>query len=152
MPGFALSLAWRLDRESPWTWAVQVVGATYARVGWATIGGSASFDLDALTLHVCPLRLGVRRAGVRLCGSSTVGRLAARGEDTFSPRSATRTIASAGGAALIALTPHPHVELTASVEPAAALIRDRFTFDPAVFYAVPRLILTFGVGVAVTFP
>jgi len=103
-------------------------------------------------MHLCPLRLGARRAGLRLCASSTVGRLAVRGSDTFSARSRSRPFATAGGAALVAVTPHRRVELTAGVEPTAALVRDRFTFDPDAFYAVPRLILTFGVGVAVTFP
>ena len=42
--------------------------------------------------------------------------------------------------------------MTASVEPAAAFIRDAFSFDPNVFYRVPRRILTIGIDLVVTFP
>jgi hypothetical protein len=42
--------------------------------------------------------------------------------------------------------------VTASVQPGAALIRDRFSFDPTVFYRVSRLVLFFGAGLALKFP
>jgi hypothetical protein len=132
---------------------VQVVASRYARESSAAPAGTATFGLDAASLYLCPLRLGgAHWVNLRLCAASTAGRLVARGSDTFTPRSRPRPFLTAGGAALLAMTPHPRIELAASVEPAAALVRDRFTFDPAFFYAVPRLILTFGVGVAAKFP
>ena len=148
----ALVASWELERPSVWSPAAQLVAAHYAREVSGTSGGTARFGLDLVSLHLCPLRLGERRVGVRVCAAAAGGRLAARGADTFTARSRTRPFVTAGGALLLAVTPHPRVELAASVEPAGALVRDRFSFDPNVFYAVPRLILTFGVGVALKFP
>jgi hypothetical protein len=155
LAGFALTAAWHYDRSpSIWSFAVQLVATTYPSVDWAAPGGSATFSLDAAALHLCPLRFAVpsARAALRLCASASAGRLEAHGSDTFSPRSTTRPFATAGGAALLAVTPHRYLELTASVEPGAALIRDRFTFDPETFYGLPRLIVTYGVAVAAIFP
>jgi len=152
MPGLALDAAWELDRGSIWSWAVRLVAAHHARDGWVTSDGTADFTLDVVTLQLCPARLGTARAGLWLCAGSTAGRLIARGSDSFSPRSRERPFVTAGGAAVLAVVPVPWLEVTASVEPAAALIRDRFAFDPDVFHAVPRLILTYGAGIAAKFP
>jgi len=150
--GLGLVVAWELERASVWSPLVQVIGSYYARAASGATGGTATFGLDLVTLQLCPLRVGDGLIGVRLCAAASGGRLVARGSDTFNPRSGSPALITAGGAALLAVTPHPRIELAASVEPAAALISHQFTFDPNIFYAVPRLIWTFGIAVAVKFP
>jgi hypothetical protein len=57
-----------------------------------------------------------------------------------------------GGALLLAASPHPRVELSASFEPQAALVRDTFGFGAYDFHEVPAVALFFGLGAALTFP
>ena len=150
--GPGLVAAWELERASVWSPLALVVATYYLREDTGATGGTATFGLDAIALQLCPLRVGARLVSVRLCAAASGGRLVARGSDTFNARSRARPLFTAGGAALLAVNPHPRFELAASVEPAAALVHDQFAFDPNTFYAVPRLILTFGLGVAVKFP
>jgi hypothetical protein len=83
---------------------------------------------------------------------AALGRLTVTGTDTWAPRTRSRPFVSAGGAILLTVAPHPRIELTASVAPQVALIRDQFRFNPNVFYDVPALALSFGLGASLTFP
>ena len=66
-------------------------------------------------------------------------------------RTRSRPFAGVGGAASLAVSPHPRVEVTASVDPQVALIRDQYAFGANVFYDVPAVALFFGLGAAMTF-
>ena len=87
-----------------------------------------------------------------MCATGAVGRIAAAGTDVLAPRTDSRPFASAGGAAMLTVSPVRRVEVTATVEPQAALIRDQFAFGPNVFHDVPPVVLFFGLGAAATFP
>jgi len=152
LPGVALVAHWERDAASVLSWKIQVAAAHHQRAGWTTKDGTADFSLDVMTLDLCPLRLGRHAVAAHLCAGAALGRLTVTGTDTFSPRTQSRPFVSAGGAILLTVAPHPRVELTASVAPQVALIRDHFRFNPNVFYDVPALALSFGLGAALTFP
>ena len=152
LPGVALVAHWERDAASVLSWKIQLAAAHHQRAGWVTADGTADFSLDVITLDLCPLRLGRHGVAAHLCAGAALGRLTVTGTDTFSPRTRSRPFASAGGAILLTVSPHPRVELTASVAPQVALIRDHFRFNPNVFYDVPALALSFGLGASLTFP
>jgi hypothetical protein len=152
MPGVAVAAGWERDTSSIWSLKLQLIAAHHQRGGWTTFYGTADFALDVVTLHVCPLRVGPRAVHARLCASSTAGRLAVESRDNLTPRTASRPFLGVGGAALLAAMPHPRVEVSASVEPQAALLRDTFGFGSNVIYEVPAVALFFGLGASVTFP
>ena len=152
LPGVALVAHWERDAASVLSWKIQLAAAHHQRAGWVTADGTADFSLDVVTLDLCPLRLGRHGAAAHLCAGAALGRLTVTGTDTFSPRTRSRPFVSAGGAMLLTLSPYPRVELTASVAPQVALIRDHFRFNPNVFYDVPALALSFGLGASLTFP
>jgi hypothetical protein len=151
MPGIAVTAGWERDTSSVFSLKVALAAAHHARA-WTSIDGNADFTLDVVTLHLCPLRVGPAGVRARVCATGSAGRLAAEGTDTLRTRSASRPFASAGGGAFLTVAPLPRVELTASVEPQAALIRDKFAFGPDVFHEVPAVVVFFGLGAAVTFP
>ena len=152
LPGVALVAHWERDAASVLSWKIQIAAAHHQRAGWVTADGTADFSLDVVTLDLCPLRLGRHGLAAHLCAGAALGRLTVTGTDTFSPRTRSRPFVSAGGAMLLTVSPHPRVELTASVAPQVALIRDHFRFNPNVFYDVPALALSFGLGASLTFP
>ena len=78
--------------------------------------------------------------------------MVAESMNNLEPRTRSRPFFGVGGAALLSASPHPRVEVTASIEPQAALTRDQFTFGPNFFHEVPAIVWLFGVGAAVTFP
>jgi len=151
MPGLAVFAGWERDTGSVLSWKVQLIAARHER-DTATADGGASFTLDLVTLNVCPVRVGAGAWRARACAGASAGRLLVEGRDTLATQTRSRPFAAAGGAASLAVSPHPRVEVTASVEPQAALIRDQVSFGPDVFHAVPPVVLFFGLGAAVTFP
>jgi hypothetical protein len=152
MPGVGLTAGWERDTASVLSLKVQLVAAHHARDGWATVYGTANFALDLVTLHVCPLRVGPPVARGRLCASGAAGRIAVESVDILTPRTRSRLFAGVGGAASLAVAPHPRVQVIASVEPQAPLIHDQFAFGSNVFYDMPPIVLFFGLGAALTFP
>jgi len=151
MPGLAVVAGWERDTASVLSWKVQLIATRHER-DTATVDGGAAFTLDLLTVNLCPLRLGTGAWRARLCGSGSAGRLVVEGKDTLATRTRSRPFVAAGAAASLAVSPHPRVEVAASVEPQAPLIRDQFSFGPDVFHVVPPVVLFFGLGAAVTFP
>jgi len=152
MPGVALAAGWERDTASIWSWKLELIAAHHQRGGWGTSFGTVDFALDLVTLNVCPLRVGPRAVHARLCASSAAGRLAIDSRDNLTPRTASRPFVGVGGAALLTVAPHPRVELSASVEPQAALVRDTYSFTSNQVYEVPMLALFFGLGASITFP
>jgi len=152
MPGVALVAGWERDTASAFALKVQLVAAHHARGGWSSADGGADFALDVATVHVCPLRVGPVVARARLCASGTAGRIAVEATGVLVPRPQSRPFAGVGAAALVSVSPHPRVEIAATVEPQVALIRDQFAFQSNVFYDVPPIVVFFGLGAAVTFP
>jgi len=152
MPGIGLTAGWERDTASVLSLKVELVAAHHARDGWATVYGTANFALDLVTLHVCPLRVGPPVARGRLCASGAAGRIAVESVDILTPRTRSRLFAGVGGAASLAVAPHPRVQVIASVEPQAPLIHDQFAFGSNVFYDMPPIVLFFGLGAEITFP
>ena len=54
--------------------------------------GNAAFTLDLLGLDACPVRVVLLRLEARACAAASVGRLSARGSNTYDPRSVVRPL------------------------------------------------------------
>jgi hypothetical protein len=152
LPGVGVYLIAAIDRDAPWSPAI-VVSATRAWSG-ALIepGGTAAFTFDAASLDACALRLHVAFFEARACATALYGRLAASGSETYSPASATRPFAAAGGAALLSVELGRVFELAGRVGAGASLIRDSFAFSPTVFHRTADLTVAAGLGLGVRFP
>ena len=103
LPGLGIYLIAALDREALWSPAVVVAGTHAWSNGLVEPGGTAAFTLDAITLDACALRLHLAPLEARACGTALYGRLGASGSETYSPATATRPFAAAGGAVLLSL-------------------------------------------------
>jgi hypothetical protein len=152
LPAVGVYLIAALDRDALWSPAV-VLSATHAwSSGLVEPGGTATFTLDAASVDACVLRLHLAFWEARACATALYGRLAASGSETYSPASASRPFAAAGGAALMSVALGQLFELTGRVGAGASLIRDSFAFSPAVFHRTAAVTVTAGLGVGVRFP
>jgi hypothetical protein len=121
-----LSAAWA--RESVWSPEV-VLSGQYQRLNdLARVSGQADFALSAVSLSLCPVRLGTASLVVRPCASGTLGRLEGEGHATFDARSSARPWRAVGGT-LEGLARVGVVEFRAVLGAAAPLSRDWFGFD-----------------------
>jgi hypothetical protein len=152
MPGIALEATFALDRASALSPALVVTLAHVWSGGLKESGGTAEFTLDLVGLDACPVRLILLRLEARACAVGTLGRLAARGSNTYEPRSVARPFAAAGGTVRLALPLASHVEVRARFGAAATLWRDAFEFTPVVFHRVASVTLVGDVGIGVRFP
>ena len=120
--------------------------------------GQADFALNALSLALCPLRLGKRTLELRPCLMGALGRLDAEGSQTYSPREQTSRWSSIGigvsASAVLGI-----VELRASLAASVPLDRDSFRFGPDcvgsaceadVFHRVTPLIWSGALGAGLT--
>lgn len=121
------------------------------RSGVATGSGTADFALDGGQVSVCPLGLRGLAFAALGCGTFELGRLTARGYDSYEPRTQTRAWASAGLGALLLGRPMSRVELQLGAALSRPLWRDQFSFAPEVFYAVPAWRWQIKLGLAVLF-
>lgn len=148
-PEFGLELSW-----NPGSVVSTRLAVTLSRA-WSeaieTSAGTAEFTLDQIQGELCPVRLGGERWAIRPCLQGAGGRLSASGNRTDSPESATRQWGTLGASARASVLPIEPLELWASAGVGAALVRDRFQFEPVVFHAVPGEIPTFAVGLAAQF-
>jgi hypothetical protein len=152
LPGVGVYLIAALDRDALWSPAV-VVSATHAwSGGLVEPGGTATFTFDAASLDACALRLHLAFWTARACATALYGRLAASGSETYSPASATRPFAAAGGAALLSVELGRVFELAGRVGAGASLIRDSFAFSPTVFHRTADVTVAAGLGLGVRFP
>ena len=116
MPGLALVAGWERDTASVLSWKVELVAAHHARDA-STFDGTGRFTLDLVTLHLCPLRAGSSIVRGRLCASASAGRTFAEGTDILVVRTRSRPFVGVGGAASLAVSPHPRVEVTRQRRP-----------------------------------
>lgn len=116
--------------------------------GHAEPAGQADFALDVGQLALCPITWRHPLLGAHGCGVIELGRLRARGYDTFEPRAYTRSWMSAGLGLLLSV-PLWKLELQVAGALLHPLTRDQFAFAPEVFFSVPlwRWQLKVGVGV-----
>ncbi|HEX3904927.1 MAG TPA: hypothetical protein VH853_18985 [Polyangia bacterium] len=151
LPGVAVYLLAALDRDAVWSPAV-IVWATHAlSSGLVEPGGRAAFTLDALILDACALRLRVSVFEGRACATGMYGRLAASGSETYSPATAARPYAVAGGALLFSAA-LGRLDLTGRVGGGASLVRDSFAFAPTVFHRTDAVTVAASLGLGVRFP
>lgn len=148
MPSVALFAMARFDRPSLWSPAL-VLGVRHAwRTDVQEQGGSASFTLDAATLDACPVRFRLGVVEARPCGSALLGRMSARGTDTFNPAAeSARPFWVVGGAAVLTADLGSLIEASGRVAVGANLVRDSFEFSPAIFHAVPPVSAAASVGI-----
>jgi hypothetical protein len=152
LPGLGIYLIAALDREALWSPAVVVAGTHAWSGGLLEPGGTASFTLEAVTLDACALRLHLAPFEARACGTALYGRLGATGSETYSPATASRPFAAAGGAVLLSLELGRLFELSGRFGATASLIRDSFAFTPAVFHRTAAVTIAAGLGLGVRFP
>jgi hypothetical protein len=152
MPGVALEAAFARDRPSIWSPALALTVGQVWSGGLVEEGGTAEFTLGFLGLDACPVRLVLSRLEARVCAAGILGRLAAQGSHTFSPRAVAPLFASAGGSARLAVPLGSRVELRARFGGGATIWRDAFEFYPGVFHRVASVTLVGDVGIAVRFP
>ena len=152
LPGLGVYLVAALDREALWSPAVVLAGTHAWSNGLVEPGGTAAFTLDAITLDACALRLHLAPLEARACGTALYGRLGASGSVTYSPASAARPFAAAGGALLLSLELGRVFELSGRFGASASLIRDSFAFTPAVFHRTAAVTIAAGLGLGVRFP
>lgn len=152
MLGIAAHVLAAWERRSIWSPAARLSFAHFAGGGVTRSDGIARFALDVASLDVCTLRGAIARLELRACATLLAGRLASEGSYTYSPRSASRPFAAAGGSLLTAIMLASRVELGARVAAAAPFARDAFQFTPEVFYRVASVTLELELGLAVRFP
>jgi hypothetical protein len=154
--GVWVSAAW--ERHDLWSPEVALSFTHTQRDGVAELRGDADFELNAVSLGVCPLRVGSHIIQVRPCAVGSLGELATDGHATFQAAGATRPWADLGGA-LEVVGKISVVELRAVAGMTAPLVRDGFRFGPAcadaaceadVFHRVAPVIWTGAVGVGLS--
>ncbi|HWO12920.1 MAG TPA: hypothetical protein VNN80_25650, partial [Polyangiaceae bacterium] len=111
--------------------------------------GQAEFALNALSLGLCPLRIGSPTLELRPCASGAFGWLDVEGSQTYVPRGQTRPWSSVG-AGLSLSAALGIVELRASFAAALPSRRDSFRFSDDVFYHVAPVIWSGAVGAGLT--
>jgi hypothetical protein len=152
LPGLTVYLLAGLDRDALWSPAAIVWGTHAWSSGLIEPGGTAAFTLDAITLDACALRGRASAFEARACASGLLGRLAATGSETYSPVTAARPYAAAGGSLLLSAAVGRLAELSGRLGCSASLIRDSFAFSPSVFHRTDAATLAASLGVGIRFP
>jgi hypothetical protein len=152
LPGLGVYLIAAFDREALWSPAIVLAGTHAWSSGLVETGGTAAFTLDAITLDACALRLHLAPLEARACGTALYGRLGASGSETYAQATVARPFAAAGGAFLLSLDLGRLFELSGRFGASASLIRDSFSFTPAVFHRTAAVIIAAGLGLGVRFP
>ena len=152
MPGVALYASVAFDRSPLWSPAL-ILGLVHAwRSGLGQQGGSASFQLDALTLDACVPRFGHQRIQGRLCASVLAGRMVASGSDTTAAATQARPFVSVGGSAVVSGRVASMVELSLRLAMGATLIRDSYEFAPTTFYQASGMTTLVSLGIGLRSP
>ncbi|HEY6475514.1 MAG TPA: hypothetical protein VI456_02970 [Polyangia bacterium] len=152
LPGLAVYLLAALDRDALWSPAAIVRGTHAWTNGLVEPGGTAAFTLDAVTLDACLLRLAGSTFEARACASGLYGRLAATGTQTYSPATASRPYAAAGGAVVLSAAIGQLLEISGRIGGGASLVRDSFAFSPTVFHRTAAGTLAASLGIGLRFP
>ena len=155
-----LGVSW--ERESIWSPGLTLSYAHHRRDGYVQEGeGEANFELNAVSLGLCPLRLGSATLHVRPCAVGSRGRLGVSGHRTFSAQDHDLRWVTLGGE-LQGVARAGLLELRASVGVTGPLIRDRFRFGPpgecddetaceGVFHRADAALWMAGAGAGITF-
>jgi hypothetical protein len=152
MPGVGVELQAGLEQGSIWSPALMLSFAHVWSGDVIETAGIAAFTLDQVALDVCPARVVLLRLEARICAAGSVGRLAARGSNTYDPASVARPFATAGGAARLALPFGSRLQLRIRLGVGGTLWRDAFEFNPEVFHRAASVTLVGDVGIGVRFP
>jgi hypothetical protein len=152
MPGFVALLSVAFGRSAPWAPLLQLEAAHAFSGTTSEPGGRASFQLDTARLDLCALGWAGGPLALRGCIAGALGRLAAHGEDTYSPASSGRLWASLAALLLVNVDVGSHLEIQASAALNAPLRRDAYAFAPDVFYRAAVLGLDLRLGMGVRFP
>ncbi len=152
LPGFGVYLVAALDRDALWSPAAILRGTHAWANGLIESGGTAAFTLDAVTLDACLLRLAASAFEARACATGLYGRLAASGSETYSPTTASRPYAAAGGALALSAAIGRLLEISGRLGGGASLVRDSFAFSPTVFHRTAAVTFSASLGIGVRFP
>jgi len=153
MPGVGLYGLAALERDSPWSPAVQIGFSRAWRSDLSEPGGKASFTLDTVSLDVCAVRLRWSLLEARACGAALVGRMTAKGAaypDT--PGTSARPFAVAGGALLVTAAIGATIELSARLGAGATLIRDTYDFSQPAFHRAGSVTTSGSLGLGAHWP
>lgn len=154
--GVWVSAEW--DREGAWAPEVVLDAMHQERGGHDEARGEADFELNALSLALCPVRFGRPTLELRPCVSGALGQLVSDGGQTYAPRDQTRPWSSIGASLSLSVV-IGIVELRASLGASTPLQRDSFRFGPDcsgaaceadVFHRVESLIWTGALGAGLT--
>ena len=158
MIGGALWISAEWDRAGAWAPEVVLDALHQERGGHGEARGEAGFALNALSLALCPVRLGESTLELRPCLSTTFGQLMSEGGETYRPRDDRQPWTSIG-ASVSASVVFGIVQLRASLGASAPLHRDSFRFGPDctgaaceldVFHRVAPLVWTGALGAGLT--
>jgi hypothetical protein len=148
------------DRGSLLSPALRVSYVHFFGQEFDELGGTAYFGLDAVTIDVCPLRVGNELAGFFTCGSFTAGELTAEGRNTDDPQLEKLRWLTVGGTLLLELRPVEFLEVELFGTLGPPLVRDSFQFgcapdaadcNPNLFHEVPALSSQGGIALGVFF-
>jgi hypothetical protein len=151
MPGIGASALVAFDGHGLWTPLLQV-RVTHAWASATEAAGTADFQLDRADLVACVIGLRSATLAARACVTGAIGRLHARGSETYDPNDHARLWVSAGAELLLSAELVGPLQLQAGAGLAVPLRRDRFAFAPRVFHRVAAAVLYGHLGLAVRFP
>lgn len=150
--GAGLQVLFAFDRQASLSPAVRLTFAHDWSGSSLEPGGTADFTLDRAGLDLCVVRVPLGPVTVRGCGAAALGRLAARGSDTYEGRAQTRTFAILGATLSATVDLGARLTLNAIATVGHGLPRDAFAFSPQVFYRTPAVAAGLGFGLGVRFP
>lgn len=151
MWGYGVSAQFSWLRQSPLSPHIRASLVHFSRDAYLARGGTASFELNDLSLSMCPYEARVNGFRLRPCVVGTYGRLSAAGTQTFVPATETHTWAEADVQIETVWNPARHIELFLAPTMGLALRRYSFGFLPYVFHQVPKVILSGTAGIGLQF-
>jgi hypothetical protein len=152
MPGLAATLGASWDRAGLWSPALRVSATHYWLHGVSETDGDADFEVDSGSLDACPVRVGSELLAVRPCASVELGRLLARGTNTFAPQSHSRPFAVLGGSLWLETLLLTRLEGSLGLSAGKTLVMDDFAFAPTIFHRASAITVAGTLGVSLRFP
>lgn len=152
MPGFGLWALLSFEGAGFWRPALGLQLAHNWLHDVPQSAGDASFDLDSVELTACPLGARLGSFSAHACAALSLGRLRARGENSYAPRAYAETWACAGASVLSAIDLGNTFRIMGGFELMAPLSRYRFAFGSDVFHTVAAAVFEAHLGAGVRFP
>jgi hypothetical protein len=145
--GTGLFVRWIGAGGAPFGLAVDLGAAASFAPATSVSKGRATFTWLTVSADVYLLRWSLGAGALMRAGiAGDLGSLLARGDETVSPASSSRTWASVGGVADLEVPLTARLALTAVVAVEAPLRRDRYAFGSSDFFDVPFLVAIGGVS------